>query len=468
MTAQGTMTSVATKNAFSWRFVTPMLLGSSLNPVNSSLIATALVPIAAAMHVSVGRTAVLVSALYLASSIAQPTAGKLSEEFGPRRVFLIGILLVLAGGLLGGFAPDLSALIVARVLIGVGTSAGYPSAMLLIRRRAAQAGLDAPPGSVLGGLVIAGMVTPALGLPLGGVIVQGLSWRYSFFVNVPLALVTFAMAAIWIPRDERATTPRTAREIAERIDLAGIIGFGGTMAALLVFLMGLPRPDWIALAIAVVVGTALVTWELKAAAPFFDVRLLGRNLALSRTYLRWAIMGLCVYTVLYGVTQWLQAGRGMSSLEAGLIQLPMSAAAGIIARPVSGRNLLRTPLVVAAVACLAGSAGVLLLTHDTPIAWIIVVTLLFGVTLGTGASANQTALYAQVPADQIGTASGLFRTWGYIGSIASSAIIAITFRTSVSDHGLHVIAVIMIAVSALAMLVTVADRHLMRTRSAGR
>jgi MFS-type transporter involved in bile tolerance (Atg22 family) len=276
------------------------------------------------------------------------------------------------------------------------------------------------------------------------------------------------MAAIWIPRDERATTPRTAREIAERIDLAGIIGFGGTMAALLVFLMGLPRPDWIALAIAVVVGTALVTWELKAAAPFFDVRLLGRNLALSRTYLRWAIMGLCVYTVLYGVTQWLQAGRGMSSLEAGLIQLPMSAAAGIIARPVSGRNLLRTPLVVAAVACLAGSAGVLLLTHDTPIAWIIVVTLLFGVTLGTGASANQTALYAQVPADQIGTASGLFRTWGYIGSIASSAIIAITFRTSVSDHGLHVIAVIMIAVSALAMLVTVADRHLMRTRSAGR
>jgi MFS family permease len=53
------------------------------------------VPIAAAMHVSVGRTVVLVSALYLASSIAQLTAGKLSEEFGPRRVFLSGILLVL-------------------------------------------------------------------------------------------------------------------------------------------------------------------------------------------------------------------------------------------------------------------------------------------------------------------------------------------------------------------------------------
>jgi MFS-type transporter involved in bile tolerance (Atg22 family) len=158
----------------------------------------------------------------------------------------------------------------------------------------------------------------------------------------------------------------------------------------------------------------------------------------------------------------MQAGRGMSSLEAGLILLPMSAVSGVIARPVSRRNLLRAPLVVAAVSCLAGSAGVLLLTRSTPIGAIVVVTLLFGITLGTGASSNQTALYTQVPAEQIGTASGLFRTWGYIGSIASSAIIAVTFRTSVSDHGLHVIALIMIVGSALSVLLTVADRQLMR------
>src|ERR1700751_3140048 len=138
-------------DAFSWRLVTSLLLTSTLNPINSSLIATALVPIAHALSVPVGRTAILVSALYLASSIAQPTAGKLAEEFGPRRVFLAGILLVLAGGLVGGFAPDLTALVLARVLIGVGTSAGYPSAMLMVRRRATRAGLDAPPGGVLGG-----------------------------------------------------------------------------------------------------------------------------------------------------------------------------------------------------------------------------------------------------------------------------------------------------------------------------
>lgn len=75
-------------NAFSWRFVTPLFMGSALNPVNSSILGTALIPIAAAVQVPVGRTAVLVSVLYLASAIAQPTGGKMSEEFGPRRVLV--------------------------------------------------------------------------------------------------------------------------------------------------------------------------------------------------------------------------------------------------------------------------------------------------------------------------------------------------------------------------------------------
>ena len=165
--------------------------------------------------------------------------------------------------------------------------------------------------------------------------------------------------------------------------------------------------------------------------------------------------------MLYGVTQWLQVSRGLTALAAGLVQLPMSLASAVIARPVSQRNLLRTPLVIAAASCLAGAATVLLLTSHTAIALIVVATLLFGVAMGAGASANQTALYAAVPAEQIGTASGLLRTSGYIGSIASSAILSITFRSGVTDHGLHVIAVIMVAVSALCLVITLADRKLM-------
>jgi MFS family permease len=445
---------------FSWRFVTPLFLGSALNPINSSLIATALVTIAHAMHVSVGQTAVLVSVLYLASAIAQPTAGKLAEEFGPRRVFLAGILLVLAGGVVGGCGPNLTTLVVARVLIGLGTSTGYPSAMLIIRRRAEAGGLTQPPGGVLGGLQIAATVTAAVGLPIGGVLVGAWGWRTTFLINIPVAVIALVMAVYWLPRDSRADGPRRARDIAVRVDAVGILGFAGTTVALLVFLMGLPRLDWVALAIAIVLGAALVGWETRAANPFLDVHLLATNLALTRTYVRFALTTLCVYAVLYGLTQWLEAGRGISSREAGLLLLPMSGLSAIVVRPLSRRNLVRGPLVVGAVACLVASVGMLLLTTGTPVVVIIAITLVFGITLGTTSIGNQTALYTQVDAAAMGTAAGLLRTAAYLGSIGSSAIISVVFQRTVTDPGLHTIALIMIGLSAVAVIMTVADRRL--------
>ncbi|MFD1673885.1 MFS transporter [Alicyclobacillus fodiniaquatilis] len=447
-------------NPFSWRFVAPLYMGSTLNPINSSMIATALVPIAAFIHVSAAQTTILVTVLYLASSIAQPTAGKLSEEFGPRRVFLAGILLVLLGGLLGGFGRDLTMLVISRILIGVGTSTAYPSAMLLIRRRAESAGMAKPPGNVLGALQIAGVVTSAVGLPIGGVLVDAWGWRTTFLVNIPFALVALVMAALWIPKDTNMKGTKTVREISSRIDVSGIALFAMTIAALMTFLFSLPHPLWIALGLSVVLCVMLIWWELRAKHPFIDVRMLASNLALTRTYARFASLMLCLYTVLYGVTEWIGAARGASALEAGLLILPMSVLSALVVGPVSKRNLVRGPLIVAAVSCIVASIGVLFLTTSTPIIWILLVTLIFGVTMGTMSSSNQTALYMQVSADQIGTASGLFRTFGYIGSIASSALIGIVFHTKVSDSGLHHIAIIMIAVSFIAMVMTIADRRL--------
>ncbi|WP_329369535.1 MFS transporter [Streptomyces sp. NBC_00669] len=448
---------------FAWRFVTPLYVGSALNPVNSSIIATALVPISTALHVSVGSTAVLVSSLYLACAIAQPTAGKLAEEFGPRRVFLAGITLVLLGGVLGGFATDLATLTVARVLIGVGTSAGFPSAMVLIRRRAAAAGLAEPPGAVLGGIAIAGMATTAVGPPLGGVLVGALGWHWAFLINVPVTAVAFVMTLCWVPADPPATGPRRgARQIAARIDLPGMVGFGGFMTALMVFLMDLPDLDWIALAVAVLLLGPLVWWELRTPTPFFDIRGLGANAALTRTYLRTSLTLLGTYTVMYGLTQWLEAGRGLSTEEAGLLLLPMGALSALVSRPLSRRNLVRGPLVTAAVAMLAGSLGILALTAHSPVVLVVAVTLVFGLCVGTATVSNQTALYTQSPPEQIGTASGLFRTFGYLGSIVSATVTGLAFKHGATDSGLHAAAVILIAAGAAVLAMTLLDRGLTR------
>ncbi len=447
-------------NPFSWRFTTPLFIGSALNPINSSLIATALVPIAHSLNVSIGQTAALVTALYLASAIAQPTAGKAAEVFGPRRVFLVGIVLVAVGGLSGGFAQDLFTLMISRVLIGLGTSCAYPTAMLLIRRRAKQAGLDKPPGGVLGGLQIAGIATASLGLPIGGVLVGWLGWRAVFFVNVPVALIALIATLMWVSPDGAFDRRRRARDIAADLDVNGIGGFAAAMVALLLFLFQLPNAHWYLLAISAGLWIALTRWALRSPTPFLDVRLLASNRALTSTYLRFGLVSLCVYVVLYGLTQWNEAVRGLTATEAGLLLLPMTLVSGLVISPVSRRNLVRGPVIVAAFACLLGSAGVLLLSASAGVGLIVLITIVFGVALGASAAGNQTSLYRQAPAEALGTASGLLRTFGYLGSIAASAITGIVFHTSASDAGLHHIAWIMVGVSLAVVLMTVLDRTL--------
>lgn len=446
---------------FTWRFVAPLLTGAVLNPINTSLIATALVPIAQAMRVSVGRTSVLVAALYLASAIAQPTAGRLAEEVGPRRVLLAGLGCALVGGLVGGLGSNLMTLVVARILIGAGSAAVYPSAMALIRFRAHAAGLTAPPGGVLGVLVVTGSATAALGLPIGGLLIDTWGWRTTFFVNVPVAFAASLSTLMWVPADASVTRSVPMREVADRIDLVGVAAFGATICGLLIFLLGFPTVNLIPLTGAVVLGAGLMWWELRASNPFFDVRLLVTNRALTRTHLRYALGALCVYSVLYGLSQWLEAGHGLDARSAGLLLLPMSGLSALIAAPVSRRNLIRLPLLAAAASCLVASIGVLFLKSTTPIAWVVPITLGFGITLGCIVSANQTMLYHQVPHQQIGTASGLFKTFGSMGSIASTAIIAVAFRDGAQDTNLHTLAVAMIFVSGGGLALTLFDRSVM-------
>ncbi|MFD7289323.1 MFS transporter [Streptomyces sp. NPDC059863] len=447
---------------FAWTFTAPLYVGSSLNPINSSIIATALVPIATELHVSVGSTAVLVSSLYLASAVAQPTAGKLAEVLGARRIFLSGIVVVLLGGVVGGLGQNLAALTVARVLVGIGTSAAFPCAMVLIRRRAEDAGLDAPPGGVLGGIAVAGMATAAVGPPIGGLLVGAAGWRWAFLINIPVTLIAMAMAVRRLPKDPVLDRGHGGfRRIADRIDLPGILGFAVSMSALVIFLMGLPRIQWAALVVFVLTAVPTVAWELRKTAPFFDFRGLAANGALARTYLRQALTLLGVYSVMYGLTQWMEAAYGLSTVAAGLLLLPMGAVSALLSRPLAGRNLVRGPLIASAVSMIVGSAGIMLLTSSSPAIVIVLVTLVFGVTSAATTVGNQTALYLAAPPDQIGTASGLFRTFGYLGTITSAVIGSLVFRDGASDHGLHTLGIVLVVAGVAALSLTVLDRRLM-------
>src|SRR4029077_12075794 len=127
-------------------------------------------------------------------------------------------------------------------------------------------------------------------------------------------------------------------ELMRRVDLAGVLGFGGSMTALLVFLLSLPGLQSVALVVAASLTAVLVRWELRIANPFLDVRLLASNLPLTRTYIRNGLTLLGTYVILYGLTQWIQVAHGATAYEAGLILIPMGALSAISARVVSRRT----------------------------------------------------------------------------------------------------------------------------------
>ncbi|UFS58461.1 MFS transporter [Subtercola endophyticus] len=441
---------------FGWRFTAPLLLGSTLNPINSSMLATGLVSIGLDFHTGPGQTATLISVLYLCSAIMQPTMGKLSTLFGPRRVFLAGIIILFVAGVIGATAPAFGVLVISRALIGIGTSAAYPTAMALVRRRADSVNMGVPT-RVLGNFSIAAQITTVFGLPLGGVLAGTFGWRALFFVNIPLALVTFVLTLVGVAKDERM--PRSSRgSILRAVDVPGILLFAGAVTSGLLFLGSLASPTWWLLPVVVVVLAAFLLWERRASSPLIDVRMLGANRPLQRTYLRQTLVSLGIYSTLYGTSQWMEQSAGLTPTEVGLVLLPLSGLSIIIARVVSRRGWVRWPLILAGVALLLSALVMLFVTGSSGILVLIGMSLLLGFVNGFSGFANQAALYTQAPAGEIAVASGLYRTFAYIGAIFSSSLISITFGAEATDAGLHVLAWVLGGIGALVLLLAVFDR----------
>jgi Raf kinase inhibitor-like YbhB/YbcL family protein len=382
--------------------------------------------------------------------------GRLADLIGPRRVYLAGTAVVAAGGLLGYQGWSLGSLVVARVVIGLGTSAAYPAAMSMVRRQAQR--LDrATPGGVLGALAVAGQATMAIGPPLGGLLIAAGGWRLTFLVNVPLAVAGAAAALAWLPADDQeAEAGRAWREL----DPPGLALFAVALTALLLFLMSLASPRWWLLGVTAALLAALAVRELRARTPFLDVRMLAHNSALTATYVRFGITMLITYGFIYGWTPWLEQSAGMSAVEAGLLMVPSFAAAAVVSALAARRRRV-WPLLVAGAATLAvGSAGLLLLSGRSPLWLLLAVSVVFGAQNGLNVVTNQAAMYAQAPADSTGTAAGMLRTFMYLGAMASASLISLSFGHAATDAGLHRLAAILTVAAAVLLAATLAGRNL--------
>ncbi|MEC3979094.1 MFS transporter [Amycolatopsis sp. H20-H5] len=434
--------------------VTPLVASAILNPINSTLIAVALVPIGQSFGAGPGRTAWLISALYLATAVGQPVVGLLVDRFGARQVLLTGAAVVMAAGFAGMFPISIEWLIGVRVVLGVGTCAGFPAAMAALRHHAEATGQGVP-AKVLAVLSISSQTIMVIGPTLGGVLIALFGWPAIFAVNLPLAAVSLVLAWRWVPKDRR-----TARAEPAPVDLAGIALFSLLLLALLFYVMDPGVGDLWLVGAVLALGAAFTAVELRARTPFLDLRMLAAHPAILRTYLRQALSFLVIYAIMFGYVQWLETSRGLGESAAGAMLLPMSVVA-VAAAAASGRTTgVRLRLVLTAVALTVGSALLLLVDRGTWIVALAGLAAVFGLAQGLTSVTNQTTLYREAPAEQMGTASGLFRSAQYLGAIVASTLIARCFGAHASSAGLHQLGWALLVVSLVLVAVTVFDRSL--------
>jgi MFS family permease len=394
------------RDGFGGRFTAAVCVGTMLNPINSSIIAIALVSIGEAFGVGTGTTSWLVSVLYIATAIGQPTMGRLADLFGPRRIYLCGLVMLTIGGLLGFWGASIGMLLLARVVIGLGTSAAYPAMVAMIRQQSERIHQPAP-GIVLGALAAAAQVSLALGPPLGGLLIAYGGWHWVFLVNLPLAAIGAATALAWLPRDRPA-----ARDVRTT-------------------------------------GT--------------DLARLLRNRALMLTYLRYGLTMVITYSFLFGWTQWLEQSVGVDVALAGGLLVPMFLVAIPISLIGARRGHVRVPLVVGGAGLVVAAASLLLLDEESPMWALFGVSVLFGLQNGLNAVGNQAAMYAEAPAEAAGTAAGFLRTSQYIGAILAAFLLSTSYGEAASDEGLHRLAVSLVIIAGMVLLLVIGVHGQRRT-----
>ncbi|WP_218031441.1 MFS transporter [Paenibacillus kobensis] len=454
---KGGLRNKAAADGFNRKLIAPMILGSIINPINSSIISIALIPIGTAFHALPSETAWLVSALYLATAIGQPVAGKLIDMFGPRLMFLAATSIVGLSGILAIFAPNLWWMVAARVLLGFGTCAGYPAAMYLIRSEADRTGHKSPAG-VLTVLAVSNQTIAVIGPTLGGILIEWWGWQSAFLINVPLSIACILLGYYRFPKTEKMG----GRERAETIDLAGMLFFAFTLISALLFLMNPHLRTLYFIGLAIVFGLLFVYREKRAEQPFINVTVLGGNVPLLLTYGRSLLSATITYSFLYGFTQWLEEGRGLSPSNAGLILLPMFGT-GLIVSSTTGKNpALRAKLTVGGFLAVATSVLLLAVRGSSPIILLVGIVMLMGIPQGLLNLANQNVLYYQARPEHIGASSGLLRTSAYIGAMLASAANGLFLRQGATTAGIHHLALLCVAVAALHLGITLFDRSTVR------
>ncbi len=402
------------------------MMGVLMSAVDTTAVVLGLPVMMLDLHSDILSMVWVIMSYLLVITIFGTQVGKLGDMLGRVRMYNLGFGVFTLGSLLCGVSANGPQLVDFRVLQGVGGALISSNSGAII----ADTFPENKRGRAFGFTGFGWSAGAILGILVGGAFVTFLSWRYIFFINIPVGIVATLAGYLML----REGSPK----VKSTFDLVGMGLLGASLYLLLTFLTDLTGSGWSSVYEAELIAGALllvgfVVWENYYSSPLLDLSLL-RKRVLTASILAAFFQSLASFAVLFLVIMYLQGPRGLSPWDASLLLIPGYVLGGTIA-PFAGRLSDRLGArVVASVGLLLQAAGLLTyatLLVDTPLYVVVIGAVMNGLGSSTFFPANNSATMANAPRGAYGIASGLLRTFSNIGMVSSFAVALLVASVSI-------------------------------------
>ena len=405
-----------------------VVAGTIMTILDSTIVNVALTPLGRDFRASLPIIQWVLTSYGLAMAMVIPVTGWAVERFGAKTTWIASLLTFIIGSAACGAAWNVASLIVFRVLQGIGGGMVIPVGQMMMARKA---GPDRM-ARVLGVVAIPSMIGPLLGPVVGGLIIENLSWRWMFYINVPLCAVALLLAVKLLPKD-------AGHSPAHKLDALGLMLLSPGVACLV---YGLSRAgaDNTQLEIWTAVGAAcVVAFSLRARrtdAPLISVRAFTRRSFTVCTIAMFVYLG-ALYGFMVVLPVYFQVVRGASPLSAGLLLAPLILGAGptmVVSGRLAHRISARWTIITGMFLVAAGAVAFTRLGAGTGLP--LVAGVLFVTSLGHGAilPTGMGAAYQDIPKSEIPAATATFNVVFRLGSSFGTAVLAVVVQQAIKSR----------------------------------
>ena len=413
-----------------------VVLGAIMTILDATITNVALPTLGRRFHTSVATIQWVPTAYMLAFAAVIPLTGWASGRLGVKPLWMGSLGVFMAGSLLAGLSPSIGALIACRVLQGIGGGMIMPLGQTILAQKAGPKRM----GRVMSIVGVPMLLAPIVGPVIGGAIVASASWRWIFFVNLPVGAVALALAARLLP-----SLPRRGHQ---PLDAIGLLLLSGGTSLFIYGLAEIGQQGTLAAAqplIALIAGLALVAGFVvharRSAAPLLDVRLFtqrGFGTAAATNF----VLGLALFGVALLLPLYFEIVRGRGPLATGLLLIPQGLGAAVaisIAGPLTDRVGAPRVVPVGALLALAGTLGYTQLGAHTSYAVLAGALALIGAGLGATITPAMAAAFQDLDHGQMAQATSAINVVQRVAGALGSALLAIVLQQSLAAHlpGLH-------------------------------